>query len=290
MAAAEHRKLFPVNQTELMDIFPPPPPASKHVLSISPYIIIAVALLASFFLLLGYYLIIVRNCSGWQRRRRADSRLDGENLDFLVESRRGPVIDHPIWYIRTIGLPAAVIGKITVLRYRNGEGLVDGTDCSVCLNEFRDGENLRLLPKCSHAFHVACIDTWLRAHTNCPLCRAAIVSDVPAAPPPLPATSPGSEEIPAENGAEGDGESSNDNNNQVGRNQENEVIRIQESGTVSALRRSSSIDSSMAANVLGLPAIKDSRTQKMAMKRSVSYGGRSFFSAPNPTPNSILPL
>nr|GLL18367.1 E3 ubiquitin-protein ligase RING1-like [Ipomoea trifida] len=231
MAAAEHRKLFPVNQTELMDGFPAPP-LSKHVLSISPYIIIAVALLASFLLLLGYYLIIVRNCSGWQRRRRGDFGV--ENEDFLVETRRGPVVDHPIWYIRTIGLPAAVIGKITVFSYKSGEDFVDGTDCSVCLNEFRDGENLRLLPKCSHAFHVACIDTWLRAHTNCPL--------------------------------------------------------IQESGTVSsALRRSFSIDSSMAANFPN-PTLKDSRTQKMAMKRSVSYGGRSFFSGPNPTPNSILPL
>ncbi|XP_031119824.1 RING-H2 finger protein ATL54-like [Ipomoea triloba] len=286
MAAGEHRKLFPVNQTELMDYSTAPPaPLSKHVLSISPYIIIAVALLASFLLLLGYYLIIVRNCSGWQRRRRGDLRVGGvENEDFFVENRRGPVVDHPIWYIRTIGLPAAVIGKITVLSYKSGEDFVDGTDCSVCLNEFRDGENLRLLPKCSHAFHVACIDTWLRAHTNCPLCRAAIVSDVPAAPP-IPAASPGSE-VPAENGG---GESSNNNNNnQVGRNQENEVIRIQESGTVSsALRRSFSIDSSMAANFPN-PTFKDSTTQKMAMKRSVSYGGRSFFSGPNP--NSILPL
>ncbi|KAK9930380.1 hypothetical protein M0R45_027419 [Rubus argutus] len=34
-----------------------------------------------------------------------------------------------------------------------------------------------LLPKCSHAFHINCIDTWLRSHTNCPLCRAYIVSE-----------------------------------------------------------------------------------------------------------------
>ncbi|KAK6916157.1 Zinc finger, RING-H2-type [Dillenia turbinata] len=29
---------------------------------------------------------------------------------------------------------------------------------------------------CSHAFHIPCIDTWLRSRTNCPICRAPIIS------------------------------------------------------------------------------------------------------------------
>uniref|UniRef100_N1QPX1 RING-type E3 ubiquitin transferase n=1 Tax=Aegilops tauschii TaxID=37682 RepID=N1QPX1_AEGTA len=28
---------------------------------------------------------------------------------------------------------------------------------------------------CGHAFHVPCIDTWLRAHVNCPLCRSDVI-------------------------------------------------------------------------------------------------------------------
>ncbi|KAF0894940.1 hypothetical protein E2562_004936 [Oryza meyeriana var. granulata] len=43
------------------------------------------------------------------------------------------------------------------------------------MREFRDGETLRLLPRCRHAFHRGCIDTWLRAHVNCPLCRAPVL-------------------------------------------------------------------------------------------------------------------
>lgn len=61
--------------------------------------------------------------------------------------------------------------------------------CTVCLGEFHDGELLRLLPKCGHAFHVSCIDTWLRAHANCPLCRAVVVAPPPGGipmPPPSP--------------------------------------------------------------------------------------------------------
>ncbi|KAG6392735.1 hypothetical protein SASPL_146960 [Salvia splendens] len=88
------------------------------------------------------------------------------------------VIDHPVWLIRTTGLPGAVIESIPKLRYKKGEeGGIATSDCSVCLSEFEDGDRLRLLRKCGHAFHVACVDTWLGAHTNCPLCRAPVLGE-----------------------------------------------------------------------------------------------------------------
>ena len=119
-----------------------------------------------------------------QRRRRSSSQQEDDEeeqrieiRDQLVDQDQGPIVDHPIWYIRTVGLQPSVISSITVCKYKNGDGLVEGTECSVCLNEFQDDETLRLLPKCSHAFHIPCIDTWLRSHTNCPLCRAPIVTN-----------------------------------------------------------------------------------------------------------------
>jgi E3 ubiquitin-protein ligase ATL10/75/76/77/78 len=45
------------------------------------------------------------------------------------------------------------------------------TDCPICLAEFVEGEDVRILPKCNHGFHVRCIDTWLSAHSSCPTCR-----------------------------------------------------------------------------------------------------------------------
>ncbi|THU48847.1 hypothetical protein C4D60_Mb06t03300 [Musa balbisiana] len=42
---------------------------------------------------------------------------------------------------------------------------------------FEADDKLRLLPKCSHAFHVQCIDTWLLSHSTCPLCRRSLLSD-----------------------------------------------------------------------------------------------------------------
>ncbi|KAK9113203.1 hypothetical protein Scep_020722 [Stephania cephalantha] len=47
-------------------------------------------------------------------------------------------------------------------------------DCAVCLLEFEENDYVRTLPACAHAFHVDCIDIWLRSHANCPLCRAGI--------------------------------------------------------------------------------------------------------------------
>lgn len=97
-----------------------------------------------------------------------------------------------------MGLQQSVINAITVCRYKRGEGLIEGTECSVCLNEFHEGQTLRLLPKCNHAFHIPCIDTWLRSHTNCPLCRSGIVSNN-SVPPEAVVSNLGSVELNSSN-------------------------------------------------------------------------------------------
>lgn len=43
--------------------------------------------------------------------------------------------------------------------------------CSICLGDYKDNDMLRLLPHCGHLFHLMCIDTWLRIHPTCPICR-----------------------------------------------------------------------------------------------------------------------
>ncbi|KAL9254643.1 RING-H2 finger protein ATL46-like protein [Drosera capensis] len=53
-------------------------------------------------------------------------------------------------------------------------GLKEPFDCAVCLCEFSEQDKLRLLPLCSHAFHIDCIDTWLLSNSTCPLCRGAL--------------------------------------------------------------------------------------------------------------------
>ncbi|CAD6209370.1 unnamed protein product [Miscanthus lutarioriparius] len=60
-------------------------------------------------------------------------------------------------------------------------------ECAICLSEFAPREEVRVLPQCGHAFHVACIDTWLAAHSSCPSCRRVlVVADAANKRPPQP--------------------------------------------------------------------------------------------------------
>uniref|UniRef100_A0A8I6YND4 RING-type domain-containing protein n=1 Tax=Hordeum vulgare subsp. vulgare TaxID=112509 RepID=A0A8I6YND4_HORVV len=43
--------------------------------------------------------------------------------------------------------------------------------CIICLSEFQAGEIARSLPACNHVFHMACIDSWFRRKSVCPICR-----------------------------------------------------------------------------------------------------------------------
>ncbi|KAF5739577.1 putative ring finger protein [Tripterygium wilfordii] len=69
------------------------------------------------------------------------------------------------------GIERTVIESLPLFRFGSLRGQKDGLECSVCLARFEPTELLRLLPKCKHAFHVECVDTWLEAHSTCPLCR-----------------------------------------------------------------------------------------------------------------------
>lgn len=239
--AMMHRKLFPAenttNQTDCSEFcdppcsyncypftefyYPPPPPPTPlsaidhndQTHNLPPYIIILISLVASFLLLISYYVVVAKSCAGFGGGRNNDSAPSqsdtADEESFLDENQ----VDHPIWFITTVGLQQSIINSISVCKYKKGEGLIEGTECSVCLNEFQEGETLRLLPKCNHAFHIPCIDTWLSSHTNCPLCRAIIVTDSLSsrmARPPLLSLDPNgeataiNEEIQMENSDQSD--------------------------------------------------------------------------------------
>lgn len=166
-------------------IFPPPPPFTlgddDSNTDLSPLIIAVIGILASAFILVTYYTLISKYC---RRRGQGDGATGlNENHDQMAsEAWQG---------IPAGGLDEALVKSITVCKYKKGDGFVEGTECSVCLSEFQENESLRLLPKCSHAFHLPCIDTWLKSHASCPLCRANIApanilpSEAPAVPEPV---------------------------------------------------------------------------------------------------------
>jgi hypothetical protein len=72
---------------------------------------------------------------------------------------------------RVSGVDRAVVESLPLLKFSSLKGKKEGLECAVCLSKFQEPETLRVLPKCKHAFHVDCVDTWLHAHSTCPLCR-----------------------------------------------------------------------------------------------------------------------
>ncbi|KAJ4781995.1 RING/U-box superfamily protein [Rhynchospora pubera] len=70
----------------------------------------------------------------------------------------------------------------------NGNGNdAGGLRCAVCIATVHDGDLVRQLLMCKHVFHTQCIDTWLPAHSTCPMCRADVkTGDLPSEQPELP--------------------------------------------------------------------------------------------------------
>ncbi|KAI3818414.1 hypothetical protein L1987_12220 [Smallanthus sonchifolius] len=72
--------------------------------------------------------------------------------------------------VRTSG--SSSIGLSTLLTvHKYTKEFKEGT-CAVCLCEFEENDEVKIMPECAHVFHVSCIDMWLFSHDNCPLCRA----------------------------------------------------------------------------------------------------------------------
>ncbi|XP_057422418.1 RING-H2 finger protein ATL52-like [Lotus japonicus] len=152
-------------------IYPPPPPFEypsdvDSSPNFSPVVIAIVGILATAFILLSYYVIISKYCGHRESRGRENTEQNDELQD---------IQNHEPWQVTNTGLHEALIKSIAVYKFNKGDGFIGGImDCSVCLSEFEDGESVRLLPKCNHAFHLPCIDTWLKSHSTCPLCRSCI--------------------------------------------------------------------------------------------------------------------
>jgi hypothetical protein len=233
---------------------------------------------------------------------------------------------HHVWYIRTVGLDEATIASISTVEYR---GVGSGGDCAVCLGEFNDGELVRLLPRCSHPFHAPCIDTWLRAHVNCPICRSSVVvpSNLPAAVDDAETEGAAVEEgqvfdemSPSESLAEGSEDSDASSDTQ---SEDTEAAAEEDgSATPKPIRRSASMDSPLflvvAPEVQEEAAVQPNRklpsgremkiirvkdkeapgtsssscqTGRLGIGRSMSSSGRAFFFSRNVrSTGTVLPL
>lgn len=50
----------------------------------------------------------------------------------------------------------------------------DAEECPICITVLQEGDMVRRLPGCGHAFHRSCIDLWLLRRADCPLCKHSL--------------------------------------------------------------------------------------------------------------------
>ncbi|XP_049359727.1 RING-H2 finger protein ATL43 [Solanum verrucosum] len=123
-----------------------------------PSIAIVVAILTTIFSIVFMLLLYAKHC----KREGTFGTTSGGLTNNL----------HSSSFRKNSGIDRTVIESLPVFRFGSLRGQkAEGLECAVCLNKFESSEILRLLPKCKHAFHIECVDTWLDAHSTCPLCR-----------------------------------------------------------------------------------------------------------------------
>ncbi|GLT33288.1 hypothetical protein SLA2020_078900 [Shorea laevis] len=178
-----------IYQKDGFSTFPPPlSPSSSYPVSlhtesassstpsssgtrISPAVLFIIVILAVLFFISGLLHLLVRflikhpSSSGSSQSNRYPDMSSSDALQRQLQQ---------LFHLHDSGLDQAFIDALPVFQYREIVGLKEPFDCAVCLCEFSEKDKLRLLPMCSHAFHINCIDTWLLSNSTCPLCRGAL--------------------------------------------------------------------------------------------------------------------
>ncbi|XP_071691084.1 RING-H2 finger protein ATL77-like [Rutidosis leptorrhynchoides] len=98
-------------------------------------------------------------------------------MRYIILKRRSFEVSTQTSELVSIGLKKSVVGKIST-RVLGSEVKILVTECTICLEDFVDGQCVRVLPHCNHEFHVGCIDKWFESHSSCPNCRNCLLDSV----------------------------------------------------------------------------------------------------------------
>ncbi|XP_073035719.1 RING-H2 finger protein ATL46-like [Primulina eburnea] len=136
---------------------------------LSPMILFIIVVLAVVFFILALFHLLIR----FLLKQRSPNLTNYQETSTSGSFQRQ--LQH-LFHLHDYGLDQADIDLLPMFLYKEITGLKEHFDCAVCLCEFSEQDKLRLLPSCSHAFHIDCINTWLLSNSTCPLCRGVILA------------------------------------------------------------------------------------------------------------------
>ncbi|CAL0321786.1 unnamed protein product [Lupinus luteus] len=164
---------YPPPSTPLQETMSSSTSTSSSGTRISPAVLFIIVILAVLFFISGILHLLVRfliKHPSSSSSPRSNNRHEISASDALQRQLQ------QLFHLHDSGLDQAFIDALPVFHYKEIVGPKEPFDCAVCLCEFSEKDKLRLLPMCSHAFHISCIDTWLLSNSTCPLCRGTLLT------------------------------------------------------------------------------------------------------------------
>ncbi|KAK9289834.1 hypothetical protein L1049_007994 [Liquidambar formosana] len=102
-----------------------------------------------------------------------DMRLDIDNMSYEELLALGERIGNV-----STGLCEDLILKcLTETIYCLPDQKQDEVTCVICLEEYKNMDDVGTLKACGHDYHVGCIKKWLSMKNSCPICKASVVAD-----------------------------------------------------------------------------------------------------------------
>ncbi|XP_060210497.1 E3 ubiquitin-protein ligase ATL23-like [Lycium barbarum] len=90
---------------------------------------------------------------------------------YLYVVSRATSRDHSPRLVKSTRKEGLSVVQLEELPKITGKDLKLGSDCAICLDVIGNEEPARLVPGCTHGFHLKCIDLWLSKQPFCPVCR-----------------------------------------------------------------------------------------------------------------------
>lgn len=140
---------------------PPPSPLSNQNNTIPMLYYTLVVMGVAAIVLAIYNIIIIKRCNRNNNNQPQPTRANLGNRSFENQQRN---------------LLSSFKYRKQVVTKEEEEKGYDEYECSVCLSVYEEGDDVRMLPRCKHNFHVLCIDMWLYSHFDCPICRTPVGS------------------------------------------------------------------------------------------------------------------